>query len=304
MSKGGGQGSFAQMQQNSPSVLDGSMFGTMEQVGQQQQQAEQQFNQANQGAEGFGFRSTGMPSPKLGTGTMFSGGNPNFDERTGQFRTGGFKPPRVPAPPQQPVIDFNSGPRAGYRPPNPNVSSGIGGKGGRGMTGIVAGGMDPTRGFPNDRVYAGGNPNFDERMGRYRSPQYDPRPPFMPGPRPPVFGPPRPAPGRNTQFQMPFFGSPYGRMNPYQGQFSGYGVPTNIASFAQPHYQPYVPRSYEPPPPSMQLPPGQGDPSLNYPQNQGDQLFSGGGFRGGYGGYGGIGGFGRYNLGLAGSQFR
>ena len=27
---------------------------------------------------------------------MFAGGNPNFDERTGQFRTGGVKPPRGP----------------------------------------------------------------------------------------------------------------------------------------------------------------------------------------------------------------
>jgi hypothetical protein len=103
---------------------------------------------------------------------------------------------------------------------------------------------------------------------------------------------------------MPFFGSPYGQMNPYAGQFSGYGVPSNMFSFAQPHYQPYVP---PPPaqsaPPVMQLPPGQG----------GNQVFSGApvaytppapvAFGGGFGGQG-IGGFGRYNLGLAGRQFR
>jgi hypothetical protein len=84
---------------------------------------------------------------------------------------------------------------------------------------------------------------------------------------------------------MPFFGSSYGRMNPYAGQFSGYGVPSNMFSFAQPHYQPYVPPP--PPPPVMQLPPNQG----------GGQVFSGG-----FGGQG-IGGFGRYNLGLANRQF-
>lgn len=138
-----------------------------------------------------------------------------------------------------------------------------------------------------------------------------PRPPRMPPRQPPRM------PGRNTQFQMPFFGSPYGQMNPYAGQFSGYGVPSNMFGFAQPHYQPYVPQAYTPPPtytqpapsapPVMQLPPGQGAPT-----------FGGGygGFSGmarGYtpppavavgGGYGGIGGFGRYNLGLAGSQLR
>ena len=261
----------------------------------------------------------GVKFPEL----VYAGGNPNFDERTGEYRTGGIKPPRGPVKLQpikmQPLpVDLESRGTVGPRFPNPDapfgmgskggrgggrgMASGIGGKGGRG--GINPGGMYSPGGM-YDRISAGGNPNFNERTGRYRSPQYDPRPPFIPGPRPPVFGPPRPAPGRNTQFQMPFFGSQYGRMNPYAGQFSGYGVPSNMFSFAQPHYQPYVPPSYQPPPPSMQLPPGQGDPSLNYPQNTGDQLFSGGGFRGGYGGgYGGIGGFGRYNLGLAGSQLR
>ena len=86
-------------------------------------------------------------------------------------------------------------------------------------------------------------------------------------------------------------------MNPYAGQFSGYGVPSNMFSFAQPHYQPYVPGAYSPPsmyteptptaPPVMQLPPGQGAPTF------------GGGYGGFSGGSGGIGGFGRYNLGLA-----
>tara|TARA_S200002703_G_scaffold123093_1_gene109031 strand:- start:336 stop:650 length:315 start_codon:yes stop_codon:yes gene_type:complete len=93
-------------------------------------------------------------------------------------------------------------------------------------------------------------------------------------------------PGMNTQFQMPSFGSTYGQMNPYAGQFSGYGVPSNIFSFAQPHYQPYVPQAYTPPPPAMQLPPGQGSDA----------------FTAGFGGQG-IGGFGRYNLGLARRQF-
>lgn len=314
-------------------------------------------------------RSRGGPK---GGGRVYAGGNPNFNERTGQFRTGGFKPPRgpvkfepikmqpfpvdtgmppprtppprptfprtggsmpvervnVPAIPDDMLADLESRGTVGPRSPNPDapfgmgskggrgggrgMASGIGGKGGRGDpvgTGsfedmINRGRFSPGSRGRDDRVYAGGNPNFDEFTGRYRSPPFNPRgrPPFMPGPKPPVFGPPRPVPGRNTQFQMPFFGSQYGRMNPYAGQFSGYGVPSNIYGFDQPHYQPYVP---PPPaqsaPPVMQLPPDQG----------GNQAFSGAPVA--YtppppvsfgGGYGGIGGFGRYNLGLAGSQFR
>ena len=179
--------------------------------------------------------------------------------------------------------------------PQPSFGGGIASKSGR---------SDP---YKNSRVYAGGTPNFDEMTGRYRSPPFNPRggeyfiPPFFPGPepRPPFFPGPEPRPPgqpsipvRNTQFQMPSFSQSYGRMDPYRGQFSGYGVPSNIRSFAQPHYQAYAPRSYTPPqetrytptaPPTMQLPPGMGTPTFG-------------------GGYGGIGGFGRYNLGLAGSQ--
>jgi hypothetical protein len=235
--------------------------------------------------------STGMPSPKLGTGTMFSGGNSNFDERTRQYRramefTGGYRPPS----PTQPVVDPSSGIRMG-------MGSKGGRGGGRGMSSGIAG-----KGGRDDRVYAGGNPNFDERTGRYRSP------PFNPGgdkyyPLPVVEQPRRTPsiPSRNTQFQMPYFGSPYGRMKPYEGRFSGYGVPTNMLSFAQPHYQPYVPRSYSPPPPSMSLPPGENGPLMQFPPSQNSSTFGGGRFAGGYGG---IGGFGRYNLGLAGSQLR
>ena len=36
----------------------------------------------------------GLP-PKSG-GTVYAGGTPNFDERTGEYRTGGIKPPREP----------------------------------------------------------------------------------------------------------------------------------------------------------------------------------------------------------------
>ena len=329
MSKGGGQGSFAQMQE--PDLSMGGFGGRMP---------------PSLGGFGSGGVETIAP-PKLGTGMMFSGGNPNFDERTGQFRTGGVKPPRGPAvlepikmqplpvdtgmppprtPPPRPTFprtggsmpvervnvpaipddmlaDLESRGTVGPRSPSPDTAFGMGSKGGRGGGRGMSSGIGG-KGGRDDRVYAGGNPNFDERTGRYRSPPFNPRgrPPFMPGPRPPVFGPPRPAPGRNTQFQMPFFGSQYGRMNPYAGQFSGYGVPSNIYGFDQPHYQPYVP---PPPaqsaPPVMQLPPDQDD----------SQVFSGAPvaytppapvFFGG--GFGGIGGFGRYNLGLAGSQFR
>lgn len=83
----------------------------------------------------------------------------------------------------------------------------------------------------------------------------------------------------------------------------GYGVPSNVSGFGQPHYQPYspptfapppsyaAPPAYTPPPPVMQLPPGTGMPT-----------FYGGGSQGPATIGGGIGGFGRYNLGLAGSQ--
>lgn len=263
-------------------------------------------------------RSRGGPK---GGGRVYAGGNPNFDERTGQFRAGGVKPPRgpvklepikmqplpfqpvlsdgpdfrppppptfprtggsmpvervnVPAIPDDMLADLESRGTVGPRSPNPNAPFGMGSKGGRGGSGRF------------------GSPRQSRPI--FGPPRSFPFPP-MPGPRPPA------APGRNTQFQMPFFGPSYGRMNPYQGQFSGYGVPSNIYGFDQPHYQPYVP---PPPaqsaPPVMQLPPGQG----------GNQVFSG--MPRGYmpppavafgGGYGGIGGFGRYNLGLAGSQLR
>ena len=175
---------------------------------------------------------------------------------------------------------------------------------------------------PSDRVYAGGTPNFDERTGQYRQQPSMPRsyndgrmgyrsPPqyggYRPPPRPPVYGQQRfpfpygqpRTPGRNTQFNMPFMPQSYGRMNPYAGQFGGYGVPSNVFGFGRPHYQPYAPPTYAPspaytpPPPAMQLPPGTGMPT-----------FYGGGSQGPATIGGGIGGFGRYNLGLAGSQLR
>ena len=181
---------------------------------------------------------------------------------------------------------------------------------------------------PSDRAYAGGTPNFDERTGQYRQQPFMPRsyndgrmgyrsPPqyggYRPPPRPPVYGQQRfpfpygqpRIPGRNTQFNMPFMPQSYGRMNPYAGQFGGYGVPSNVFGFGQPHYQPYAPPTYAPPPaytpppvytpppPVMQLPPGTGMPT-----------FYGGGSQGPATIGGGIGGFGRYNLGLAGSQLR
>lgn len=184
--------------------------------------------------------------PPKSSDTVYAGGTPDFDERTGQYRN---------------------------RPKQ------------------------------DDMAYIGGTPgfDFDGRNSRYGT--FMPQP--MPRRQPPIFQPPtnfpfpmpprmpprmqygQPSiPGMNTQFQMPSFGSTYGQMNPYAGQFSGYGVPSNIFSFAQPHYQPYVPQAYTPPPPAMQLPPGQGSDA----------------FTAGFGGQG-IGGFGRYNLGLARRQF-
>lgn len=158
-----------------------------------------------------------------------------------------------------------------------------------GYPGRTTAGIKPQR---DDMAYAGGTPNFDERTGQYRQQPFMPRSfPFQMPPRmPPQIPYRRPSiPGMNTQFQMPSFGRSYGQMNPYAGQFSGYGVPSNMMSFAQPHYQAYTPGSFTPPqqtrytptaPPAMQLPPGMGAPTFG-------------------GGYGGIGGFDRYNLGLA-----
>lgn len=258
----------------------------------------------------------GLP-PKSG-GRVYAGGTPNFNEGTGEYRTGGIKPPRGPVKlepikmqpmpmPFEPVIsdgpDFRPPPERMELPqPIPDYmledieSRGTVGPGGgaRGRTGSF---RDAIREFRDEFRY--------QPMPRRQPPTFGPPRNFpFPMPRPPRMPPRQPPrmPGRNTQFQMPFFGSPYGQMNPYAGQFSGYGVPSNMFSFAQPHYQPYVP---PPPqssaPPVMQLPPGQG----------GNQAFSGA--PAAYtpppsvsfgGGYGGIGGFGRYNLGLAGSQLR
>jgi hypothetical protein len=234
--------------------------------------------------------------PPKGGGRVYAGGTPNFDERTGEYRTGGIKPPRGPVKlepikmqpmPFEPVL--SDGPD--FRPPPEDIESrGTVGPGGgaRGRTGSF---RDAIREFRDEFRY--------QPMPRREPPIFGPPRNFpFPMPKPPRMPPRQPPrmPGRNTQFQMPFFGSPYGQMNPYAGQFSGYGVPSNMSSFAQPHYQPYVPQAYAPPPtytpppPTMQLPPGQGAPT----------------FGGGYGGFSGgqgIGGFGRYNLGLARRQF-
>jgi hypothetical protein len=182
--------------------------------------------------------------------------------RSSPYQTDGIVPP--PAPPQPDIgpieqpVPFKSGPVEPRVKPLP---------------------MPPKfQPMPIDRL-------FPQPMPPRQAPIFAP-PRTFPFPMPPRIPPMPPRmPGRNRQFQMPFFGSSYGRMNPYAGQFSGYGVPSNMFSFAQPHYQPYVPPP--PPPPVMQLPPNQG----------GGQVFSGG-----FGGQG-IGGFGRYNLGLANRQF-
>ena len=242
------------------------------------------------------YQTDGIVPPDMGGGRVFAGGTPNFNERTGEYRTGGIKPPRGPVKlqpikmqpmPFEPVL--SDGPD--FRPPPEDIESrGTVGPGGgtRGRTGIF---RDAIREFRDEFRY--------QPMPRREPPIFGPPRNFpFPMPRPPRMPPRQPPrmPGRNTQFQMPFFGSQYGRMNPYAGQFSGYGVPSNMFSFAQPNYQPYVPQAYTPPPtytpppPTMQLPPGQGAPT----------------FGGGYGGFSGgqgIGGFGRYNLGLARRQF-
>lgn len=339
MSKGGGQGSFAQMQEPGMGMDMGGFGGGGPQpfTGYTPPQAQPMqmeepvplqvsgparpdpldgvdLNRFSGGLGSKGGRSNpyqtdGIVPPDIRGGRVFAGGTPYFNEGTGEYRTGGIKPPRGPVKlepikmqplPFEPVLsdgpDFRP-PMAPDMPPTPPrridtpaipddmlediESRGTVGPGGgtRGRTGSF---RDAIREFRDEFRY--------QPMPRREPPIFGPPRNFpFPMPRPPRMPPRQPPrmPGRNTQFQMPFFGSPYGQMNPYAGQFSGYGVPSNMFSFAQPHYQPYVPPPPQPSaPPVMQLPPGQGSDA----------------FTAGFGGQG-IGGFGRYNLGLARRQF-
>ena len=240
MSKGGGQGAFAQMQEPAfntgfidPTNPLNASGGSGVTVGELPTSEIRPIYQVSQGPEDLARVNAGLGS---------KGG------RLNPYQTDGIVPP--PAPPQPDIgpieqpVPFKGGPVEPRVKPLP---------------------------MPIDRI-------FPQPMPPRQAPIFAP-PRSFPFPMPPRM------PGRNRQFQMPFFGSSYGRMNPYAGQFFGYGVPSNMFGFAQPHYQPYVPPP--PPPPVMQLPPNQG----------GGQVFSGG-----FGGQG-IGGFGRYNLGLANRQF-
>lgn len=254
MSKGGGQGAFAQMQEPAfntgfidPTNPLNASGGSGVTVGELPTSEIRPIYQVSQGPEDLARVNAGLGS---------KGG------RLNPYQTDGIVPP--PAPPQSDI---------GPMPLKPQP-------------------------MPIDRFL----PQLEQPVPFKGGPvETRVKPlPTMPPRQAPIFAPPRSfpfpmppripsmpprMPGRNRQFQMPFFGSSYGRMNPYAGQFSGYGVPSNIFGFAQPHYQPYVPPP--PPPPVMQLPPDQG----------GSQMFGGG-----FGGQG-IGGFGRYNLGLANRQF-
>jgi len=351
MSKGGGQGSFAQMQEPGMNMDMGGFGGGVDYLG-----GSSSFNESfnpgpyrdtiapqpftgytppetqpiqmeepvplvsqtdmplpppqlgglgSKGGRSNPYQTDGIVPPDMRGGRVFAGGTPNFDERTGEYRTGGIKPPRGPVklepikmqpmpmpapdipPPERMEMDVPAIPDDMLADIESRGTVGPGG-GTRGRTGSF---RDAIREFRDEFRY--------QPMPRREPPIFGPPRNFpFPMPRPPRMPPRQPPrmPGRNTQFQMPFFGSPYGQMNPYAGQFSGYGVPSNMFSFAQPHYQPYVPQAYTPPPtytpppPTMQLPPGQGAPT----------------FGGGYGGFSGgqgIGGFGRYNLGLARRQF-
>ena len=283
-----------------------------------------EFNDVTQGPESFDrfsgglgskggrsnpYQTDGIVPPDMGGGRVFAGGTPNFDERTGEYRTGGIKPPRGPVKLEPIKMQPMPMPAPDIPPPErmdvPAIPDDM-------LADIESRGTVGPGGGTRGRTGS-----FRDAIREFRDEfRYQPMPRPRPRPEPPIFGPPRNfpfpmprpprmpprMPGRNTQFQMPFFGSQYGRMNPYAGQFSGYGVPSNMFSFAQPHYQPYVP-----PPPQRSAP-----PVMQLPPDQGDQLFSGTpvaytppspvAFGGGFGGQG-IGGFGRYNLGLARRQF-
>jgi len=246
-----------------------------------------------------------LPSPTIGKITH---GRETIGYPGDEITTGGIKPPRGPVKlepiktqplPSEPMLsdgpDFRPPPVPDMPPTPPRridipaiPSDMLEDIESRGTVGPGGGTGDRTGSF-RDAIREFRDEFRYQPMPRRQPPIFGPPRNFpFPMPRPPRMPPRQPPrmPGRNTQFQMPFFGSPYGQMNPYAGQFSGYGVPSNMFSFAQPHYEPYVPQAYTPPPPVMQLPPGQGSDA----------------FTAGFGGQG-IGGFGRYNLGLARRQF-
>lgn len=64
--------------------------------------------------------------------------------------------------------------------------------------------------------------------------------------RQPVGIPPMPSPGgKGRSYQRPPTPYGYGQSTFNPGQFAGYGQPSNIFSFNNPHYQPYMPPTYD-----------------------------------------------------------
>ena len=64
--------------------------------------------------------------------------------------------------------------------------------------------------------------------------------------RQPVGIPPMPSPGgKGGSYQRPPTPYGYGQSTFNPGQFAGYGQPSNIFSFNNPHYQPYMPPTYD-----------------------------------------------------------
>ena len=256
MSKGGGQGSYQQMQEFNGGGIYGGGIGA--------------FNRGQFFGGESGRRGTPapiIPSPPVSNdSSRFT----RFDDQIRLLNPGMFGQPAQrladqQRAQQQAVAQGGSGGANAITTPAPEME----------QTATTQGPETMPIGQSN---FSGNFKNFIQNtVGNRFGGGFDGGMPpggFMRPPSPPPFmgggfggfGGSRPQPmpfvRRNTQFRMPSFGPSYGMINPYQGQFSGYGVPSNIASFEQPNYQPFVPPAANPPsgdPPSMVLPPEGGD---------------------------------------------
>ena len=293
MSKGGGQGSYQQMQEfngggiygggigsfNRGQFFDGldSRFNATGQQRANEQQAQNQFRNLMAGAVRGESGRRGPPAPIAPSVpvTNMQDFNRRAMDRIRLLNPGMFGQPAQGSAgqrladqqraQQQAVAQGGSGGANAITTPTPEMEQTATTQGPETMPIGQSNFSGNFKNFIQNTVgnrFGGG---FDGGMppgGFMRPPS---PPPFMGG----GFGgfggfKPQPMPfvRRNTQFRMPSFGPSYGMINPYQGQFSGYGVPSNIASFEQPNYQPFVPPAANPPsgdPPSMVLPPEGGD---------------------------------------------
>ena len=259
MSKGGGQGSYQQMQEFNGGGIYGDGIGAFNRG---------QFGQPNQGSAGQRLadqqRAQGQLRDLIGSDGRQRGAN----AITTPAPTRGYVEPGRPV--YSNMQDFNRrameqifGQPAQRLADQQRAQQQAVAQGGSGGANAITTSAPTPTSLPEMRLltdamarprpmpFIGGG--FDD-VGGFMSGGFGGFGGFKPQPMPFV--------RRNTQFRMPSFGPSYGMINPYQGQFSGYGIPSNIASFEQPNYQPFVPPAANQPsgdPPSMVLPPEGGD---------------------------------------------